>query len=472
MTNDTATLKALSTPVGFACGILGDSPYRWQADALESTARPGTTAVRSPNGGGRSSIVVADSALYHLAMYPRGKVGITTADSKQLNEQILPAIDLKAQRLPFSKPVRSPYYRLENGLGGRLIAFCTDDASRVEGLHGTPTEPLLWIVDEAKSVPEPIFQGIDRCGYRSLLLASSPGLKRGTFYDAFTKTRSKVTTFTAGLQDCPHISREKIERIIEKYGENHPFTRSCIYGEFMDQDEAENYLIGVDAVERCLRNPPPYRPGSRIAFCDFGAGKSENVIVLREGNRYTVEARWKEGNKLEATTRFIQHFRRLGLEPRQITGDASDAEMLGLLAEAGWGINRQSFGAPAYDKAVYSSWSAEAWVNGSRLIEKCEVILPTDPDLIAQLTTRRRLFNTAGKVCAEDKVIMARNGIPSPDIADALFGAMSFRDLVPAPTQLRTGESASLLEFIHAVHDQEDSPGQWAGTGAFAGGLA
>lgn len=466
-------LKILATPLGFSVGVLGLTPYRWQSDSIESVAQPGTTAVRSPNGGGRSSIVVAASALYWLFINERGKVGITTCDSKQLSEQVIPALERLRTRLPFPKPVKSPYYKLENGLGGRLIAFCTDDANRVEGLHGDEQEPLLWIVDEAKSVPDTIFQGIDRCGYQSLLLASSPGIKQGRFYDAFTKTRGNTRCFTAGLPDCPHIPESKIKRVIEQYGEDHPFTRSCIYGEFMDQDEQQSYLVSVEAVERCLRNPPPYRPGCRIAFVDFGAGKSENVIVLREGNRYTVEARWKEGNKLEATTRFIQHFRRLQLQPRDITGDASDAEMLGLLAEAGWGINRQSFGAPAYDKPVYSSWSAEAWVGMAKAIEKCEVILPDDPDLIGQLTTRKRLFNLSGKICAEDKQIMAKRGVPSPDIGDALAGAMAVRELVSAPLREMSKQNDwNMLSFIHAVSEQDSySDPHWL-TGASAGGLA
>jgi phage terminase large subunit len=415
--------------------------------------------------------VVADSALYHLAMHPRGKVGITTKDSKQLNEQILPAIEKKRVRLPFPKSVRSPYYRLENGTGGRLIAFCTDDAGRVEGLHGSEDEPLLWIIDEAKSVPEPIFEGIDRCGYQSLLLASSPGIKMGRFYETFQK--NKATCITAGWNDCPHIPESKKERVIEQYGIDHPFTRSCIFGEFMDQDENESYLISVDAVERCLRNPPPYKPGARLAFVDFGAGKSENVIVLREGNRYTVEARWKEGNKLEATTRFIQHFRRLSLQPQQITGDASDAEMLGLLAEAGWGILRQPFGAPAYDKDVYTSWSAEAWVNLCKGIEKCELILPDDPDVIPQLTRRKRTFNLAGKVGAENKRVMQENGIPSPDIGDCLAGAHSIRTLPLAPARDYSNmeQNWNILSFVHATTDQNEWEGTGQGAGASVGGL-
>jgi hypothetical protein len=363
---------------------------------------------------------------------------------------------------------------MDTPTGSRLIAFCTDDAGRVEGMHGSEEEPLLWCVDEAKTVKDSIFEGVNRCGYQHLLVTSSAGIKQGYFYELFNKRPANTLCITAGWDDCPHIDPTKKQRVIEQYGETHPFTRSCIFGEFMDQDENESYLITVDAVERCLRNPPPYKPGARLAFVDFGAGKSENVIVLREGNRYSVEARWKEGNKLEATTRFIQHFRRLSLQPQQITGDAADAEMLGYLAEAGWGINRQPFGAPAYDKEVYTSWSAEAWIKLCAGIEKCEVILPDDPDIIPQLTRRKRTFNLAGKIGAENKRDMQdERGVPSPDIGDCLAGAHSIRTLpfAPARDYNNMEQNWGILSFVHATTDQNEWEGTGQGAGATVGGL-
>ena len=127
-----------------------------------------------------------------------------------------------------------------------MIAFTTDDAGRVEGLHkGDDIEaPLLWIVDEAKNVKPEIFTGVDRCSLqREAAFQSSPGLKRGVFFDAFTKDKAQYVTVSAGLKDCPHISKDKVDRIIATYGIEHPFTRSSIFGEFMDQDEVDRYIL-------------------------------------------------------------------------------------------------------------------------------------------------------------------------------------------------------------------------------------
>ena len=226
-------------------------------------------------------------------------MGITTADQKQLNEQILPALEINKQKMVGWHSVQSPYYRLLTPTGGRLIAFTTDDAGRVEGLHkGNDIEsPLLWIVDEAKNVKPEIFTGVDRCSYNAKLLSSSPGMKRGVFFDAFTKDKAQYVSISAGLADCPHISPDKVNRIVATYGEDHPFTRSSVYGEFMDQDQVEKYILSDTDLRRCLDNPPEFKPGITVLFCDLGEGHDENVIVKREGNRIEVVAAWREANR-------------------------------------------------------------------------------------------------------------------------------------------------------------------------------
>ena len=56
-------------------------------------------ACASPNEGGRSSYIVAGLSAWWLTMHNHGKVGITTADTKQLNEQIIPALDKCCARM-------------------------------------------------------------------------------------------------------------------------------------------------------------------------------------------------------------------------------------------------------------------------------------------------------------------------------------------------------------------------------------
>lgn len=434
---------ALRNPIGFTEDVLGLQLYDWQAKAVLPLMNLGgrvKTAVASPNGAGKSERIVAPSALYVPFVFPRGRVAITTASQRQLTEQVIPAIEAQLPKFEGWKSVRSPYYRVTTPQGGSITAFTTDDAGRVEGSHQSmPDSPLLWVIDEGKSVNDPIWDGIDRCSYTWLLVVSSPGMMgTGKFWEAMTNAALGYLTIKAGLIDCPHIDKKKIEDTIKSYGENHPHTRSTIYGEFMEQDEANRYIVPLSSIERAINNPPPFRPGTRVAFCDFAAGGDENVIALREGNRITLEAHWREKDKLAAVGRFIQHFRRLGFKSvdasqdyasPQLYGDASAADMLGLLRDAGWNVGGKNFGEHGDSHAPYLSWGSKAWHTLADAIERCEVILPNDDILKKQACSRQKKINARGLMELESKFEMAKRNIPSPDRFDAVAGAWAMGEV-------------------------------------------
>jgi hypothetical protein len=94
--------------------------------------------------------------------------------------------------------------------------------------------------------------------------------------------------------------------------------------------------------------------------------------------------------------------------------------MCDALAEAGWEVNRVNFGSTAYDADAYTNRSAEMWYGMAKKIDGAEIILPEDDDLTAQLTCRKSLVNSKGKLGVESKDSMRARGLASPDKADAL----------------------------------------------------
>lgn len=424
----------LREPIGFIEEALELPMYEWQKQAVRPIAAAGwgnpivQISVLAPNEAGKSSRIVAGAALYWAFVHAKGKVAITTKDQKQLNEQIIPAIEAQIHKLEGFKSVRSPYYRVTTPTGGSIIAYVTDDSARVEGLHGSPDAPLLEIIDEAKSVEERIFQGIDRCGYQAIILCSSGGLMQGTFYQSQTKNRASWRCVAAGLKDCPHISPDKVQRIIEKWGDNHPFTRSCIYGEFMEQTDEVQFIFPHSTVRHALENPPAHKSGLRIGFVDFAEGNAEYVLAVRDGNKTEIKAAFREANKHAACARLIRAFKDNALKEDQIWGDAADKEALDILVSLGWTIHRQNFGAKARNDERFQSWSAEAWIETSIGVSKGELIFPDDEILIAQATSRYKTFVGRGKLGAEEKYDMRKRGIESPDRCDAYCGANNVYD--------------------------------------------
>jgi hypothetical protein len=308
------------------------------------------------------------------------------------------------------------------------------------------------IVNEAKSIDEDIFAAMDRCTPDAMLLVSSPGGKNGRFYDCFTRLAPYFTTVRAGLVDCPHISKEKIDNVIAIHGPNAPHTRSTLYGEFMEQEDGVFMCCSANEYESCLSFPPVWKPGFRFGFFDFADGRAENVFVMRDGNKYWVEDAWRETNEDAVVGRAIHLITRNNLKPSQVKGDAAAKSILDKMAASGMAIGRQNFG--AQDKSgTYKSWSALAWLEGSLKIRNREVILPDDAVLRAQVTTRRKVFELNGKLGVEPKhKMLEERGLESPDRADALFGAMAEMDTTNI---IRHEPWFNFQQQEHMTHDRQ-----------------
>jgi hypothetical protein len=417
----------------FAQAFLGMPLYGWQHELCRVIERGASeervrVALSAPNGSGKSSVCVAVSILNWLRKYPRGKVVLTTADAKQLDSQIMPSLARHRARFPawdfLGRSIRTPE-------GGLFISFTTDEASRAEGHHSAPDAPLLIIIDEAKSVENEIFMAFDRCSFSVLLLVSSPGLKMGRFYDAFTLHRDRYTFVRqVGLPDCPHISEERIRDVIDTYGERAPFVRSTIFGEFMAEDETQPMAISYEKLRALLECPPHARTSDQetSAFCDFAAGGDENVLAIRSGNKLLELIAWRDRDTSAAVGRFIIEFRRHGLKASQIWGDAGGlgTPMCDMLRDAGWAINRADFGAKARNEQLYTNVGTELWAGLARQIERGELVLLNDATLFAQLTTRKLLYDARGRVRIEPKDVLRNRGVKSPDRADAVAAAFYY----------------------------------------------
>ncbi len=130
---------------------------------------------------------------------------------------------------------------------------------------------------------------------------------------------------------------------------------------------------------------------------------------------------------MRAVGRFLQLFREHQLPASCIYGDEGGLGkvMCDALSEAGYSIRRVNNGAPATNADAYANKGAEMWYEGRTQIERQQIILPTDRELFAQLTTRRGWPNSKGRLELETKQAMRARGIRSPDRADAILGALA-----------------------------------------------
>jgi phage terminase large subunit len=422
-------VQLFTTPAGFCEGMLGLQPYEWQREVLSWFTdiwgrQKGVCA--APNGAGKSANIIGPLALFWLCMAPRATIVITSADSRQIDHQIWPAIIKHRDKFPTFKFQER---HIVSPTGGEIVAFTTDEPGRAEGWHfEKPDKPLLMIADEAKSIRQDIFTAIDRCTFNALLLISSTGRNSGEFYRAMRGMIPGYKTRKVSLKECPHVDPQKIYDLEAKYGPKHPFVQSVFHSEFISEDDENRYFFTKERVDQLVQHPPAYKSGTgRIFYCDFAGGAAENVIAMRRGNRITICKAWHEANEMVAVGQFIREFRKLEAKAEEIYGDdcGPGKPMINRMHEAGWPIHRINGNATAMRATEYGNRSAEIWDSAAMAVEQAEVSIPDDDILIPQLCSRQRATDSKGRMLCEGKQDMRKRGIESPDRADAVVAVIA-----------------------------------------------
>jgi hypothetical protein len=426
----------------------GENPYVWfteqvcqlplydkqRAIITAMGKKNARVAVKAANGSGKTTHICAPLVCAFLAKHKDARVVTTSGVYRQVKEQMWPKIrHLAESRLQvFGASVNQTEMTM-TATAGRAIGFSTDDPGKFEGWHA---EHLLIIVDEAKSVEDPIYQAIERCiqgsGETRVLLLSSPGGSSGQFWRAFTHETDYWTTFTISAYDCEHINKDEIQKLISRYGEDHPLVRSMVFGEFTD-DAGDIFVLSEGKVNDCMSANPVHKDKHEVVvFCDFAAGGDENVIAHRIGNKVHPLTAWVDKDTVRAAGRFAMEIRKIfqGDAPAGcVYGDGSGIgqPFCKMLQGLGIPIVPIHNGSKARKKKEFFNRGSEMWGDGAMMVEKAEVILPNDDDLRSQMTTRKwdRKSYLDKVLRVESKDDMRKRGVRSPDRADAVFGCLT-----------------------------------------------
>jgi hypothetical protein len=405
----------------FASQVLGLSPYDWQKDVMAAVEAGYPTALAAANGSGKTSLVFTALALWCLDQFPKARVVVTSGSWTQLQKQFLTWL-----RYHQANPRFRSWTFNETGVkrpeGGEVILISVNESGRAEGWHANPNSPVMLLVDEAKSVDDSVFEAFARVTTSFRCYASSPGPTAGAFYAAFTTQAPLWWRLKVPSAMCPHIEPATIERDRLLYGENSALFRSKHLAEFTGLDG--DSFIPLEIVRGALENPPEFQEGNRAAFIDWSTGGDETVIAYRRGNRFEFLATFREPDPLQVCRRVANVLISHGITSGVMGDDGGQGRVFNAdLRALGVSVRPIDNGAKAQDVDGYSNLAAEAWYNFRRLLERKLIILPEDPELLRQLTSRKIQYDAQARIQLEPKERMRARGLNSPDRADAIIGA-------------------------------------------------
>lgn len=330
------TGRYMYDPAGFAREVLwwpsGSSLAGYQDEVLTELPVRRRVALRGPHGLGKScidAVVVLWFATTRDAAGIDWKVLTTASAWRHLSVYLWPEIHKWARRIQWDKlgrvefSARTELLQLTLKLAmGAATAVASDRAELIEGAHA---DSLLYLLDEAKIIPNDTWDAIEGAfsGGRTeglpeafALATSTPGPPTGRFYDIHKRARGledwwvRHVTLEEAIA-AGRISRDWADQRGLQWGKDSGIYANRVLGEFHADDESSVIPLAwlEAAVERwhvwAAAGRPPLE-GKKVKGVDVARGGTDSTVIAhRVGVAVTHLERYHLGDTM-ATTVHVQ----------------------------------------------------------------------------------------------------------------------------------------------------------------------
>ncbi len=465
------------TAQAFGIGAL----YDWQVNCINDVLAGKQVVLRAANGSGKTSCLVVPLGLHLMCQYPGIRIASTSGSWLQIQAQLFPNLRARVAQLPEWKctadRLTAPAIDVGDGVSVQSVwePFSVTDPGRAEGYHplriGKYTCPVAFIMDEAKTISQGVFEAMERCTRNFTLVCSSPGEDYGAFYDCFDKYAEAWTKYVITWKMCPHlyedpIKRKAIEREIKMRGESDPLIQSKYYGNWMC---TSGYFVfpDTDKIRDAMKGTASKWGTDRRGAVDTSDGGDEQVFGVREGNTMLAMKSYHEKNILRLAKLLVADFKQWGLMGEQITVDNGSGGggkgLTDILAQYGYtGITRYQNAAAPRDKTVYGNrYTEDCFEHLSYPLDKLNLI--PDDKLERQMRTRKFVLPTddSNRRRLEPKEAIRNSGRESPDRLDCVI--MLYASL-PHPDNYehrQRNPGTALDRYNNSFSDEAIGAGPW-----------
>jgi hypothetical protein len=364
-----------------------------------------------------------------LTRYPV-KVVVTAPTSAQLYDALFAELKRWVKELP--QPiqdlldVKQERIELKASATEAFISARTSRAEQPEALQGVHSDNVMLVADEASGVPEAVFEAAagSMSGHNALtILLGNPVRSSGFFFDTHNRLKDEWWTKRVSCIDSARVSKEYVDDMKSRYGEESNAFRIRVLGEFPKSDD--DTIIPMDLLESAKhRDTRAYEDAPIIWGLDVARfGSDSSVLCKRQSNVVHTLERWRNLDLMQLTGAVVAQYEACDHKnrPAEILVDsiglgAGVVDRLRELKLPARGINVSE--SPAMG-GTYLNLRAELWHKAKAWLEKRDCKIPNNEDLIGELATVRYTFTSNGKIKIESKDDIRRRGLKSPDMADA-----------------------------------------------------
>jgi len=402
----------------------------WQAQVLKAI-RDGhkRISIRSGHGTGKTALL-SWLVLWGLLCHKDAKLPFGANSQNQLRDTVWPEIGKWSKRLP--EELREQI----EVLGERVVVksdpedsfavarTCTKENS--EALAGFHADFLMFLLDEASGIPDVVFevaQGALSTEGAIMIMTGNPTRNSGYFHASHHKNRSMWWTARVNSEDVPR-ARGHIAQVAKEYGIESNQYRVRVLGEFPLEDD--DTLLSLATVRAAVgREVAPMRVMPVWGVDPARFGRDRTTLCKRKGNVVLEPVKvWNNKDTMTIAGLVAREFEDTPVDerPHEICVDVIGvgAGVADRLEELGYPVRGINVAEAPSIGGLYNKLRDELWFKCKQWFEALDVAIPDDEDLISELVTVIYGFTSSGKIKIEGKEDMAKRGMRSPDLADAL----------------------------------------------------
>lgn len=407
--------------------------------AVEKALRgeaPKRITIKSGRGIGKDA-TLSWLILWWLFCYKDAQIPCTAPTSQQLYDILWKEISVWMNRMP--KEIRLLYewqtkhVRMVESPETWFARAQTARKETPEALAGVHGKYIFLTSDEASGVDDIIYktaEGSLTGRDYFFIMISNPTRLTGYFYDSHNSDSKNWQCLTFNSEESPIVEREFIDRIIEKYGKDSDEYRVQVQGLFPKEglmDEKGYLPLLTESDITIIPDTNTFIGEKRMGIDCSGTGRNKSEWAVRDSFKLKIVAEEKVSTPksiAERTLNLLRHYRMWGNESwlDNLGEGANVAQEIALvpnISEHLKKINAVSFADEASDGKRFLNKRAEMYWRLREWIKKGGQIVK-DSELVEQLLNIKYKINLQGKIQIMSKEEMRKEGIASPDKADAV----------------------------------------------------
>ncbi len=435
-------------------------------EALNDGA-PKRISIASGHGIGKDA-TLSWLILWYLFCYKDAQVPCTAPTGEQMYDILWKELSKWLKQMPEDVQDlfewQSGYLRVKESPETWFARAKTARKEKPEALAGVHGEHVFLVADEASGVEDVIYKTAEGAltGKEVLFMMIGNMLRRdGFFYEAHYKDED-WRSFNFNSENSPIVDEKFINRIENKYGEDSDEYRVRVLGQPPSEEARDDKgyvrLLKETEIEQAMTDAQHF--GEEKLGVDVGDTGADESVGVKRSNGYA-EIKFADANidPTDAAGEAVHELEDINTNKVFVDRTGVGGDTYRRLKEVNAKRDRQNriniypvnFGEGATDKKKYLNKKAEIYWRLRRWIKQGGKLSKNDK--WKQLLNVKWKRNSRGKLKIMPKDVMRREGIPSPDAADAL--ALTFYE--PDTTKVATKEDKEFYKRMKQKKNKKNN---------------